>query len=84
MKIALDWDGTYTRDPGFWNEFIYRAKGAGHEITIVTKRFPGESEAIEPPHGIEVYYMSRRDKIYCEFRPDIWIDNNPFDITGYP
>ena len=81
MIIALDYDGTYTRDPAMWNEFIKLAESAGHDVVIVTKRY--NSEEIESPPA-PVHYMSRRDKIHCQPSPDIWIDNNPFDITGYP
>ena len=82
MKIALDYDGTYTRDPAFWNSVIKIAQKDGHEIAFVTKRH--KTEPIETLQGINVYYMARVNKIHCTFEPDIWIDNNPFDITGYP
>ena len=63
------------------------AQHDAHEVAFVTKRY--ESEPIELPQvegmrDIKIYYMARRDKIHCPFNPDIWIDNNPFDITGYP
>ena len=79
MKIALDYDGTYTVDRRFWDNVIDLALAAGHEIAFVTKRYPEES--IEVPHGVKVYYMSRRLKLNCMFHPDIWIDNNPIDIV---
>jgi len=82
LKIALDYDGTMTKDFPFWEEFIELAKGMGHEVAIVTKRY--EEETIKKDFNVPVYYMCRINKIFCEFKPDIWIDNNPFDITGYP
>lgn len=38
MKIAIDYDNTYTLDPNFWNLFIVTAKNAGHLPFIVTHR----------------------------------------------
>lgn len=38
MKIAIDYDNTYTLDPSFWNQFILDAGRAGHVPFIVTHR----------------------------------------------
>ena len=81
MKIALDHDGTYTRDPEFWDKFIALVKEAGHEVAVVTCRY--ETEPIDGL-DIPIYYMDRNAKMFCSFRPDIWIDNEPLSITqGY-
>ena len=72
MKIALDYDGTYTEDPSLWNVFIQHALSCGHEIVCVTMRFP--DEAIQMP--CPVVYTSRKAK--AEFyQADVWIDDNP-------
>ncbi len=72
MKIALDYDGTYTADPELWNAFIKNAIDRGHEMVCVTMRCP--HEAIQMP--IPVIYTSRKAKF--EFAPDaIWIDDKP-------
>lgn len=39
MKIALDYDDTYTKDPELWDSFIAEAKERMHEVTFVTLRF---------------------------------------------
>lgn len=87
MKIALDYDGTFTLDPGFWFNFIAMAQNSGHEVAVVTKRYPKKPELVDIL-SCRVIYTERRSKLYNdevkEFSPDIWIDNNPFDITGYP
>lgn len=79
MKIALDWDDTYSLDPEFWNLFIAMAEMRGHEILIVTMRY--EQEPVPYPKLNNVYYTSRRAK-----RPfmanqgihiDVWIDDRP-------
>lgn len=84
MRIALDYDGTYTRDPNLWNKFILMFKNAGHQINFVTMRFPSEgfekwlSDTID---FCSIIYTSRKaKKIYCEENDihfDIWIDDHP-------
>jgi len=85
MKIALDYDGTFTLDPDFWSSFIKLAVESGHEVVIVTKRYL-EEEIRDAP--CNVIYTSRQAKLFSgaikAFNPDIWIDNNPLDIVGYP
>ena len=82
MKIALDFDGTYTLSPKFWSTFVDMAIMQGHDIRIVTMRNPGQtpdtgfSEKILP-----VIYTSRKQKReHCDeigWHPDIWIDDSP-------
>lgn len=86
MKIALDYDGTITKDVGFWDAFISLAGSHGHEVVIVTKRFDSDEERIELFPNIKKIYTSHEAKIFHVKNEgiDIWIDNNPFDIVGYP
>ena len=81
MNIALDYDGTYTRDPQLWADFINNALALGHKIVCVTMRFPEES--ISMP--IEVIYTSRLAKGVFMANigryPDVWIDDMPHLIT---
>ncbi len=77
MKIALDYDGTYTLDSKFWQSFIDLAKSNGHEVWIVTMRYPTEPIDI---HEKIVYTSRRAKKSQCERRGyyfDIWIDDSP-------
>lgn len=77
MLIALDYDGTYTADPGLWDLFITSAIARGHEIEVVTMRHP--HEPIKMP--IPVVYTGRQAKRqFVEAlgrRVQIWIDDNP-------
>jgi len=77
VKIALDYDNTYTRDPKLWDDFIASVKRRGHDILCVTMRH--ERERVEVP--CEVVYTGRKaKKPYCDDRSiniDIWIDDNP-------
>ena|ERR1700730_18562747 len=78
MKIALDYDKTYTSDPKFWSQFIELARNHGHDVTCVTMRSPeNKIEGLQ----IDVIYTSFKGKILytknlgIDF--DIWIDDNP-------
>ncbi|MDE2144894.1 MAG: hypothetical protein KGJ01_02940 [Patescibacteria group bacterium] len=85
LNIALDYDGTYTRDPDFWKSFVQKAKESGHKVFCVTKRTPEEVICEKLVNIVDgIFYMSRANKINVSQQIDIWIDNNPFDITGYP
>ncbi len=72
MKIAIDYDGTYTQDPALWNAFIGQAELAGHSVTCVTMRYP--TEPIDMP--CDVFYTSRKAKAMA-FKADVWIDDSP-------
>lgn len=75
MRIALDYDGTYTRDPKAWDKVISIFQEMGHQIECVTMRYP--SEPIDMP--IQIIYTSRQAKMKAtQDNPyDIWIDDNP-------
>lgn len=72
MRIAIDYDGTYTRDPAMWADFISRAMTYGHSVVCVTMR--DVTEPIKMP--CDVIYTNRKAK--AAFYPaDVWIDDNP-------
>ena len=78
LHLALDYNGTYTTDPGLWADFIYRTEERGHTVTFVTMRRPSEALIfVDNP----VIYTSREAKLkYCLKQGitfDIWIDDNP-------
>lgn len=86
MLIALDFDGTYTADPGLWDAFIENARARGHEVYCATMRNATiESKEVEDALGGKVdkiIYTNRKAKkvafrIQCGRNPDIWIDDNP-------
>lgn len=72
MRIALDWDDTYTRDPAFWEAFAHLADSFGHSVTIVTGRGPGETIQ----HFLPIVYCSRTAK-RKHFEAEVWIDDIP-------
>ena len=51
MKIALDYDKTFTTDMRMWRAFIDLAKAYGHEVVCVTMRHP-HLEPVDASIGI--------------------------------
>ena len=91
MKIALDYDRTYTLDKDFWNKVHMMAFKHGHEVRIVTARSPNLDplSKIQNPHDIPVVYCDGVAKRFvCRFfaddykgwEPDVWIDDKPENI----
>jgi hypothetical protein len=87
LLLALDYDGTYTADPAFWDGVIALAQRHGHRVVCVTMRRPEECGDVRAHLGgqIEVIPTSREAKALYMARerqmPDIWIDDRPHWIT---
>ena len=85
MKIALDFDDTYTRAPSFWDKFITMAKDHAYDIRIVTFRKSTMTDPALDWIAVEkripiifTEYIGKR--AYCRYigwEPDIWIDDSP-------
>lgn len=93
MKLALDFDKTYTLDPAFWREFIALSQAGGHEVWIVTFRLNGLTEepefaALERDLGVKTIFTDRRAKFnFCAALGhafDVWIDDDPSKILFAP
>lgn len=89
MRIALDYDDTYSLDPGFWKQFVWTAEVAGHEVCIVTvrdERHDRTPPLIEVEKMIRVIYTRGVAKRWFlshfgdGFVPDVWIDDRPESI----
>lgn len=94
MKIALDYDNTYTLDKSFWDGVVALADDCGHEVRIVTARSPN-FDAIPPerlPFGEEFpveYCDGVAKKFHCTWFadnfngwvPDVWIDDKPEGVN---
>lgn len=84
MKIALDYDETYTEDPELFNMIVSRARHRGHEVTFVTWRREDQDnadlEATASMLHIEVVYCAGKAKMKC-YAADVWIDDSPYAIT---
>lgn len=91
MKIALDYDLTFTLDAASWLRFAADFVAAGHEIRIVTirdDRFDRTAELVKLEGAIGVIYTRGVAKRwFCDhfgegFRPDVWIDDKPETILS--
>lgn len=87
MLIALDYDGTYTKDPELWDLFLQAATALGHQVIIATMRFESEGGEITPllDKGVSsIVFTDRKAKLPAldarGIRPDIWIDDMPWWI----
>jgi hypothetical protein len=90
LKIALDYDATYTLDPPFWDEVILLIKHFGHEVFLLTYRDERYDWTDEMTHLEEVMEIP----VYCtrgvakkwwaeHFGPgkvDVWFDDNPASV----
>jgi len=79
MNIALDYDGTFTEDPGLWLKFIESAQAHGHTVMLVTMRYPVEQ--VTSQLKCPVHYTSRQAKRrYMQnmgIEIQVWIDDIP-------
>jgi hypothetical protein len=76
VKIALDYDKTYTVDPPLWDRFIQLARLRGHEVVSVTMR---TADMPVPAFGsppVRVIYTAMQAKAR-HYQADIWIDDMP-------
>ena len=88
MRLALDFDATYTLDPAFWNEFIGNAQGSGHEVILATYRHEVHDAhyLIDNLKGIIPVYFTdgQAKKPFLEklgIVVDVWIDDRPYTIV---
>lgn len=91
MKIALDYDLTYSLDPKFWNQVIAAARRNGHDIRVVTVRddnLDRTAPLLELEQRLPVIYTCGvAKKWYCShfgdgFTPDVWIDDKPESVLN--
>lgn len=80
MKIALDYDETFTTDKILWSQFVQNAISSGHEVTFVTIRSElGYNDDILNDAkllAIDCIFTAGKQKSGC-FDADIWIDDAP-------
>jgi FkbM family methyltransferase len=90
LRIALDWDDTYTRDPAAWAQVVAALTAAGHEVVLVTAREDTERNwklcKIPGVLAHRRYFTGHKPKRqWMEARGvsvDIWIDDRPEAIVG--
>lgn len=85
LKIAIDYDETYTASPELWDSFILHALELGHKPFICTyrdDRYDKDEDLLFLEEVVEVVYTRGvAKKWWCEqFGPgdvSIWIDDKP-------
>lgn len=88
MRIALDFDNTFTLDPNLWYCFIDDVLDRGGSVTIVTVRHPYWDahpllDELQKVGIVVIFTDGRAKKDFCaelglEF--DVWIDDRPQTI----
>lgn len=76
-RIAIDYDGTYTRAPEIFRALVISAKSAGHEVVCVTMRT--EAGGMDIPCEIVCTDALRKGPFMENLgrHVDIWIDDHP-------
>lgn len=87
MKLALDYDDTYTKDPLLWNWFAKEAIDRGHQVYCVSARSEqhmddpkmtigrviGAENCFGTGHCPKRHFMRDVHRI----KIDVWIDDMP-------
>jgi hypothetical protein len=85
MRIALDYDDTFTMDETLWRGFVDAALTRGHSVAIVTSRKrDGDNRdllADATMLGVPVVFCDFRPKADCH-TADVWIDDTPLTIPS--
>lgn len=91
MRIAIDFDDTYTADPAMWNEIVLLMIASGHEVFCVSARPDSHMEKVRQTIGQVIgenycfgtQLIAKRDYMKknhgLEF--DVWIDDTPDAIV---
>lgn len=83
MTLGLDFDGTYTRSPEFWDAFVVLAKQHGHRVVCVTARHGDADDIAEcDVPGVLTYFtaMTAKDWFMRQnhgIEIDVWLDDSP-------
>ena len=86
MNIAIDWDGTYTKDKDLFNRIIYLAVMNGHKVFLVSERDLTKEnlETVQHKHCKTFLTGSMGKAEYLNRNGvsiDIWMDDKPITIT---
>ena len=80
MLIAIDYDATYTADPGLWEQFAADAQRRGHEVVCVTNRSsPPTAPERQPSFRVLAVgsVFKRRGAAAAGLAPQVWVDDMP-------
>lgn len=87
MRIAIDWDDTFTEDPPLWINFINDSQSRGHVVYIVTARNDFMAEVVREElfalglknvQVLNTTFTSKKEYVRkMGVHIDIWIDDSP-------
>lgn len=89
MRIAIDYDDTYTLNPEMWNEIIEVMRKHDCSVACVTSRRKtfDNIKDISEATGLSVVCCDYNAKAEVMrklgLRVDVWIDDNPYCIDPY-
>lgn len=85
MHIAIDYDGTYTLDPYFWDNFKEMVALRGHVVSIITKRGVDHKGLLDMPEWQVIHTNLQAKQERCKdlgLHVDVWIDDDPINIIS--
>lgn len=84
---GIDYDETWTTDPGLWASFVRTAVGRGHTVVLVTNRISAGRWGREVRQALRLVPISgivfagaapkRTAALQAGHRVDVWIDDAP-------
>ncbi len=84
MNIGIDYDGTFSANPGMFRELITIMEKHGCTCYIVTARNEDDCGGLEDKTGLRVISTEQKAKARECFLEmidiDIWIDDFPFSV----
>ena len=86
LKIAIDYDDTFTALKSAISTFMGLLLIAGHEVKFVTFRCDegDNQDIIDDAYdlGVDIIYTCGKQKQHC-YNADIWMDDSPDVIPSY-
>ncbi|MFY0656356.1 MAG: hypothetical protein JXR12_06370 [Neptunomonas phycophila] len=92
VRVALDFDDTYTKDPATWQKLVSTMKEAGWDVRIVTFRDDvggynnHDIKAAASVMDLPIIFTAGKQKsVFCRkvgFVPSFWIDDLPYLIPN--
>jgi len=89
MIISIDYDGTWTKSPQLWIDFVNNGKKKRHSFVCITSRSPDTPDkklknSIGKHMPIVYAAGNAKSKVAKKkgYSVDVWIDDNPDTINN--
>lgn len=85
MIFGIDYDGTFSRDPDFWEDFVNLATVYDHQCVLVTGRSDDGEYGAQVKRDVGALMpivfagakWKREAALKKGWKVDVWIDDNP-------